>query len=141
MRRFPIAIVLLLPLALSCSGAPTAAPGAPATFTQVYAHVIETRCGPCHTTPNGQGITLGRLDLTSQAVARTNIVNVPAATHNCAGKGALVAPGKLQESVFYLKVSLDDPSPCGEKMPLGAVLTREEANAIAGWIAAGARDD
>jgi hypothetical protein len=39
-------------------------------------------------------------------------------------------------------VSLDDPAPCGGKMPLDAApLTRDQTNLIAGWINAGALDD
>src|SRR5215831_17690505 len=94
--------------------------GAPAaTFTQVYTTVITNRCTPCHTTANGIGIQQGHLDMTTQAAAYANLVNVPAAGIACGGRGIRVVPGMPDSSIMYLKISLDDPTPCGGKMPLG----------------------
>ena len=115
--------------------------GAAPTWTMVYSQVITTRCTPCHTMPNQIGITIGRLDMTSQATAYTNLVNVAAMGAACSGKGSRVMPGAPDSSVMYLKVSLDDPTPCGAKMPLGGMLTADEANTIEAWIMAGAHND
>jgi hypothetical protein len=113
---------------------------AAATFTQVYTTVIATRCMPCHTTANGIGVMNGHLDMTSQATAFANLVNVPAAGVACAGKGTRVVPGMPDSSVLYLKISLDDPAPCGAKMPLGLpALPQAEADMIESWIMGGAK--
>ena len=111
----------------------------PVTFTQVYTQVIAVRCMPCHTTAAGVGVLNGHLDMTTQAAAFTNLVNVPAAGVACTGKGTRVTPGDPDASVMYLKISLDDPTPCGGKMPLNqAALTQEQADLIENWILGGA---
>ena len=113
-----------------------------ATFTQVYTGIISQKCSPCHTTPDGIGVSGGQLDMTSQAAAYANLVNKAAAGEQCNGKGTRVVPGKPDSSVFYLKVSLDDPSPCGSKMPLGrAALAQSDVDMIDAWITAGATND
>jgi hypothetical protein len=120
-------------------GADAADAGPPATFTQVYTQVIAVRCTPCHTTATGIGVVNGKLDMTSQAAAFTNLVNTPAAGVACNAKGPRVMPGDPDMSVMYLKISLDDPTPCGGKMPLNqAALTQDQADMIESWITAGA---
>jgi hypothetical protein len=114
----------------------------PPTFSQVFSQVLEARCQSCHGTPTGVGITEGKLDLSSQPIAYANLVGVAAAGTACAGQGTRVVPGNAPGSLLVLKVSLDDPAPCGGKMPLDAApLTRDQTNLIAGWINAGALDD
>ena len=115
-----------------------------ATFGDVYTQVIETSCAPCHTTTgaSGIGISLGKLDLTSQAAAFTNLVGVQASGSECKGAGTLVTPRNPDASIFYLKLSLDDPSPCGAKMPFhGPALTQAQADLVESWITAGAPND
>ena len=77
-----------------------------ATFGDVYTQVIETSCAPCHTTTgaSGIGISLGKLDLTSQAAAFTNLVGVQTSGSECKGAGILVTPGNPDASIFYLKL-------------------------------------
>jgi hypothetical protein len=107
------------------------------TWTDVYASVISQRCAPCHTTAGGIGVSSGHLDMTSQAAAYANLVNVAAAGSACAGKGVRVMPGAASSSVLYLKVAA--PVPCGGQMPLGgAPLPQSDVAAIGGWINAGA---
>jgi hypothetical protein len=121
-------------------GAGTDAPAS--TFTQVYTMVIAQRCMPCHTTATGIGVLMGHLDMTSRATALMNLVNVPASGTACTGKGMRVVPGMPDSSIMYLKISLDDPAPCGSKMPLGRdPLPKAEADMIEGWIVAGAKDN
>jgi hypothetical protein len=116
--------------------------GAVPTWTQVYTDVIQQRCTPCHTSASGLGVTKGQLDMASQATAYSNLVNVDAAGSGCAGKGIRVVPKMKDSSVLYLKVSLDDPSPCGGKMPLGGTpLAQSEVDMIDSWITAGAVDN
>ena len=96
----------------------------------------------CHTTAGSDGIAFGHLDMTTQANAYANLVNMPTAGVSCSGKGVRVVPGNADQSVMYLKVSTDDPSPCGNKMPDGLPpLTDDEANGIEAWINAGAPND
>jgi hypothetical protein len=117
---------------------PDAAPP-PATFTQVYTSVITAHCGPCHTTATGEGVTGGKLDMTSQSAAYTNLVGVAAAGDACAGKGTRVVPSQPDQSIMYLKASDDDPAPCGSKMPLGSQgLDKGSSDLCEGWSSAGA---
>jgi hypothetical protein len=111
----------------------------PTTFTQVYDGIISQRCAPCHTATGGIGITMGQLDMTSKMAAFMNLVNVPAAGVACAGQGTRVVPGMPDMSILYLKISHDDPSPCGSKMPLGLPpIPMDEEDTIESWILAGA---
>jgi hypothetical protein len=124
---------------MSGAVADMAAVAAAATFTQVYTTVIANRCMPCHTTANGIGVTQGHLDMTTQAAAYANLVNAPTAGVACAGVGTRVVPRMPGSSIMFLKVSLDDPAPCGSKMPLGGPpLARSETDLISSWITAGA---
>ena len=114
----------------------------PPTFTTIYTTTITNKCSPCHTTATGDGVMFGKLDMTTQANAYANLVNVPTAGVSCSGKGTRVVPNKPDDSVMYLKVSLDDPTPCGNKMPDNLPpLTSEEAEGIEDWIAAGAQNN
>jgi len=121
----------------STNGATDASSGP--TFHQVYADVISTACLSCHV-PGGIGVTVGNLDLSTESVAYGNLVNQDAAGSSCARHGSLVAPNEPGSSIFFLKVSLDDPTPCGAKMPLSAApLPQSQADEIEGWIEAGAK--
>ena len=113
--------------------------GATPTFTEIYTNIIEVKCMGCHTSATGSGVTAGKLDMTSQAAAYTDLVNAKAAGSACSGKGTRVTPGAPDSSIMYLKVSLDDASPCGGKMPLGGTpLEQAEVDQIEAWINAGA---
>jgi len=123
--------------ALACSSS-----SAPPTFTTVYTTTITNKCSPCHTTASGAGVMFGKLDMTTQAAAYTNLVNQPTAGVACAGSGTRVVPGNADQSVMYLKVSLDDAAPCGNKMPDNLpALSSDEATGIEAWINAGAKND
>lgn len=116
--------------------------GPPITFTTVYTTIIANRCAPCHTTSTGIGVTQGMLDMTTQANAYANLVNTAAAGSACSGHGTRVVPNHPDSSVMYLKISLDDPSPCGAKMPFGlAPLPQSEVTSIEDWILQGAKND
>jgi hypothetical protein len=126
--------------------APDAAPEAEAaatvTFTQVYTTVITQFCAPCHTAAGGIGITTGNLDMTTQAKAFTNLVNVPAAGASCSGMGVRIVPGSPATSLLFKKVDLTDPAPCGSKMPLGLPpLSQANIDLIGAWITAGAQNN
>jgi len=117
---------------------PTDAGSGP-TFHQVYADVVSTVCVSCHV-PGGIGVTIGHLDLSTESVAYGNLVDQEAAGASCAGQGTRVVPNEPDSSIFFLKVSLADPTPCGSKMPLGeAPLSQSQVDEIAAWIEAGAK--
>jgi hypothetical protein len=121
--------------AASADAAAVDAQAAAPTWTQIYTQVIAVRCAPCHTTAGGTGISAGHLDMTTKAAAYMNLVNVGASGTACTGMGTRVVPGMAHMSLLYLKVSVDDPTPCGGKMPLGGpALTEEQAEMIEDWI-------
>ncbi len=126
------------------SPSPTTAPpstSAPATWTQVYTDIISPSCASCHS-PTGIGGESGKLDMSSQPAAYTNLFDVAAAGSACSGKGTRVTPKSAATSILYLKISTTDPSPCGSKMPLtGPALSQAEVDEIASWINAGAMND
>jgi hypothetical protein len=107
--------------------------GGGATFTQVYG-VIKAQCTPCHA--QLAGVSEGKLDMSAQDKAYTNLVNVPGAGTQCNGKGTRVVAGKPDQSLLYLKVT--NP-PCGDKMPQGLpALSKDQTDLISAWITAGA---
>jgi hypothetical protein len=106
-----------------------------ATFTEVYSDILSPICVECHN-PTGVGGTDGKLDLSVQATAYTNLVGVAGAGSSCSGKGTRVVAGDADMSLLYTKVTTPT---CGSKMPLGeTALTDSQAAEIAGWINAGA---
>lgn len=118
--------------------------GAP-SFTEVYLAVIRQRCSPCHTGSGeaATGITLGKLDMSTQAKAHANLVNVIAQGSECTTPWnyVRVSPGSLDKSILYEKIA-PGVQTCGAKMPLDrAPLSRAELVLIADWILAGAHDD
>lgn len=139
-RLIPMAVVLAALSASGCGGSKSSSGSStPATFSQIYSSIIANRCAPCHTTPTGIGVVNGHLDMTSASTAYSNLVGTPAAGIACGGQGTRVVAGEPDSSIMYLKVSLDDPSPCGLKMPAaGGPLTQDQANMIESWIKAGA---
>jgi hypothetical protein len=112
------------------------------SFATIYSTIITQRCAPCHTTSTGIGVTQGHLDMTSEPTAFSNLVNAPTAGISCGGVGTRVVPGMPDSSIMYLKVSLDDPAPCGAKMPFGLPpLSQEQVDMIKAWITAGATNN
>jgi hypothetical protein len=121
------------------AGAQGASDGGAATFTEVYAQIINGApdCNGCHTPPD----PTGDLDMSTQAVAYANLVGKPAtAAPKCASATQLlVDPGDAAHSLLYLKVT---SPPCGSQMPLdGAALTAPQVELIESWINAGALND
>ncbi len=122
------------------SGVPEAAPAA-ATLTQVYGDIISPICVTCHN-PQGIGVTMGKLDMSTKAAAFSNLVGVEAMGTGCSGVGTRVVAGSADNSILFKKVDPAQPAPCGAKMPLGlAPLTTAQASEIESWINAGAKND
>ncbi len=90
--------------------------GGGATFTQVY-QIIMTSCLPCHAT--GAGATTGMLNMSTQAMAYTNLVGKMAAGAACNGMGTRVIAGNATMSLLVNKVGPGTPR-CGMHMPRGA---------------------
>lgn len=128
----------------SSSTGSSSSSSAPATFTEVYQQVLGPQCGVgCHR-PNENGVTLGMLDMSSQATAYSNLFEVAAAGSACAGKGTRVIAGNADQSVLAEKIdpklfpSLD----CGSPMPLDAnPLPQSQIDEVESWIAAGAMNN
>jgi hypothetical protein len=143
-------------LSLACSSAPSSSGdggttadtgategGSTVTFSDVYTTIIAVDCtnSMCHF-PN-PGPNDGDLDLSSQATAYAQLVNVPATTapidsNNCTGDR--VVPGSPSTSLLYLKVAEALP-PCGARMPdLQPPLTSQQIGLIQTWITEGAHE-
>jgi len=114
---------------------------AASTFTQVYTDIISPICVTCHN-PQGIGVTMGMLDMSTQAKAFTDLVGVAAAGTACGGMGTRVVAGSAATSILFEKIDPGTPAPCGSKMPLGGPpLTTAQADEIQSWINAGAKND
>ena len=125
-----------------------------ATFTNVYANVIGARCTGCHR-PGASGVTVGMLDMSTQAAAYTNLVGVASAGTGAGTSGITcasiamprVAAGNATGSLLFNKVSskvVGMLAACGSPMPLPATatpLTQAQVDLIAAWIGAGAMND
>jgi hypothetical protein len=117
-----------------------AGPAAP-TFTMVYNDIISPICVQCHN-PNGIGVTMGHLDMSTQGAAFSNLVGVEAAGIACGGMGTRIVAGNANGSILFEKVNPGQPAPCGAKMPLGLTpLTTAQATEIENWINAGAKNN
>lgn len=156
----PVTIsVTVSPSAPSCNTVTTqsvtvacSAVGPAPTYTDVYTMIIDPVCTGCHR-PGGIGVTIGKLDMSSEDMAYANLVNVPAqgtgpGTSGVACASAMpplirVVPGDAAASLLFNKVDskLAGTNPlCGSPMPPGSQspLTPEQINLIAAWIDAGA---
>jgi hypothetical protein len=112
------------------------------TFTEVYTTIIAINCtnAMCHF--SNAGPAEGSLDMSSQATAYAQLVNVPAVTapiDSVPCTGDRVVPGSPSTSLMYLKVTEFSP-PCGAQMPLAKpVLPAEDIALIQSWIMEGAK--
>jgi hypothetical protein len=124
--------------------------GTPVTFTEIYTDIISQICVACHI-PGGTGVTVGMLDMSTQALAYANLVGedggagVEAAgtPNGCVGKGLRVVPGNFHESILAEKVdpTLFSSLNCGLLMPQGGQLTSAQIQSIESWISEGAKND
>lgn len=104
-----------------------------ADFKSIYTNVL----APCATACHKPGGTYALLDLSSETVAYTAIVN-KAGPATCAAAGSLVVPNSCGTSVLYSKLSATPE--CGTRMPQGGTPV-SDANmaALCAWIDAGAK--
>jgi hypothetical protein len=127
----------------SAPSSPAAPPSAPKpnapTFAEIYADVLTpNQCTSCHA-PGGEGAFL---DLSTQAIAYTNLVGVKASGPACSGSDLdRVVAGDAATSLLYAKISEANP-PCGVQMPYGcsgsSCMAESEQSEIQAWINAGA---
>jgi len=115
------------------------------TFTMVYSDIISTTCLPCHA-PGMVGDSAGALDMSTQAMAYSNLQK-DASGSDCKASGlALVVPGNAAMSLLAEKVESAMP-PCGSQMPFECgtastpCLTAAQIQEIVDWINGGAEDD
>ena len=105
------------------------------TFAAVYSNIIMANCVSCHM-PGGVGVTLGKLDMSSQATAFMNLVGQKATMAACGGASMRVVAGSSATSVLYAKVNT---TTCGNRMPSGkAALSAANIATIKAWIDSGA---
>lgn len=114
------------------------------TFTSVYSDILSKTCIPCHA-PKGVGDTAGKLDMSTQALAYTNL-QMTATGSQCKAKDlTLVIPGDAAKSLLIEKFG--SKPPCGSRMPFGCgsakmpCLTAGQVQEIADWINDGAMND
>ena len=131
------------------------------TFTDVYTQILQPSCGTSSTVTTAgchqaaadvpPSLTVSNLDMSSEAIAYTNLVNVRGMGTYCSvpEDGSTeapfrVLPGNAQESLLYIKVAEAMP-PCGVRMPrpippasTAEPLTDAQITLIADWINAGA---
>ena len=120
-----------------------------ATFTKVYDQVIKGySCLDCHV-PGKEGVTQGQLDLSTQAKAYADLVNIPAAGAACASSALIrVVPNDAKGSLIVQKTDTKTP-PCGGQMPLGCgtdggppkCLGDDDLAPLESWINAGAQNN
>lgn len=140
----------VIALRLGASGASamqTSAPGTasvgPATWSGVYRDVLQgCSAGPtCHA-----GTLAGQLQLSTSTQAYAALVSVKAMGSSatgtsCSATGLLrVAPRDPDASLLVQKLEAATPA-CGEHMPPGGMLRKEQLQQLRAWIAAGARND
>jgi len=101
------------------------------TFSQVYLTIISGRCTGCHGGSGG-------LNMSTQATAYANLVNVMAAGAACGSSGQFrVVPGSSATSLLFNKVN--GTQTCGAQMPRGgAALPAAQVALIQSWIDHGA---
>jgi hypothetical protein len=129
------------------------------TFTDVYTQILQPSCGTSSTVTTAgchqaaayvpPSLTVSMLDMSSETIAYTNLVNVRGMGTYCSEDGGTgapfrVLPGNAQESLLYIKVAEAMP-PCGVRMPrpippasTAEPLTDAQITLIANWINAGA---
>jgi hypothetical protein len=122
------------------------------TFTKVYKDQITGyKCLTCHV-PGQIGVTDGKLDMSTQALAYENLVNVKAAGDACGTSGLTrVVPGSASTSLIVTKTDTNEshtPPPCGVQMPLGCGKTAglkclggDDVTPLESWINAGAQNN
>jgi hypothetical protein len=139
---------------MSAAGAAGASPPAimgPATFTNVWQHIlVDKGCSStlCH------GMSQGNLTMTTPELAYKNLVGVAAAGPLCGASGKLrVKPSDPDASLMLDKISHPMPA-CGMAMPVAVKFapdcvstsptvctTTDEIMLVHDWIARGAPND
>lgn len=106
----------------------------PVSFTEHVAPIFQTHCVVCH----AEGRTADRLGISMRLKrdeAYDSIVNQPSSQ---SASFVRVLPGSPEQSLLYLKISLDQP-PIGNRMPLACdKLPDGEIELVRRWIAEGA---
>jgi hypothetical protein len=140
-----VALTLVLVSAAWGCGSSSSGNTDPVTFTMVYSDVISTTCLPCHA-PGMVGDSAGALDMSTQALAYSNLQKDASGSDCKASALPLVVPGNAAMSLLVEKVESTTP-PCGSQMPFecgaGATpcLTTAQIQEIVDWINGGAENE
>jgi hypothetical protein len=113
-------------------------------FSQVYSTIVSPRCLPCHSNSTLGGVLYGKLDMSSQETAYSNLVGVKAAGSSCVTSNLIrVVPGSAATSLMFNKVNaklMQIGAPCGDTMPDDqTVLDQAQVDLIETWINDGAQ--
>jgi hypothetical protein len=128
-------------LACLMAGCPVNDPAPPAGRTVSFAleiqPILTERCASCHSS-GGFAVNVGIPMLLSEGESYQDIVNQPSSQDPAY---TLVVPSDSSNSLFYRKVSENNP-PVGSAMPLFVEkLSPEELGLIQDWINQGAQDN
>lgn len=110
-----------------------------AHWSSIYSSILEPACATpaCH---GAAGAAFsGDLDLSSAATAYAAMVAVAAHASGC---GTRIAAGNPDGSFLVAKLEgTQNPTMCGEAMPVGSMLPADQIALVRAWIAAGALAD
>jgi hypothetical protein len=112
------------------------------SFATVYASIMMGKCATCHSMgamgPAHAGFNTGKLDLSTETAAYTNLVGAMAMGNACKGKGTLVVKNDSATSILYSKL-MAKPT-CGVTMPHAPAkpLVAADIATIKAWIDSGA---
>jgi cytochrome c553 len=146
-NRSTVVLFAILSVTSTCGGSSSASgnPNTSAvTFADVYSDTLSGICLPCHA-PGGTGNSAGKLDMSTQALAYTNL-QMRAGGASCKASGLkLVVAGDAAMSLLVEKVASAQP-PCGAQMPYGCggpgpCLSPAQVQEIADWINSGAKNE
>ncbi len=141
MSERTLILVAVLTLACGCQSdvnVPAPPTGKNVSFSTDILPILNDQCVSCHQ-PGAFANTFGgiAMDLTA-ANAFASIVNQPSSQDQAF---TLVVPGDSAGSLFFQKVSSNNP-PIGSRMPLiGDPLSPEELGLLRDWIDQGAIDN
>lgn len=114
------------------------------TFTELFTNILTPSCAAafCHGTPVGGMLVMANRDIAYQGLVDQVAMGVSLVEGgiDCATTGLKrVVPGEPEMSLLYLKLMF--PPPCGDQMPVAALLPAEDIEQIRLWIEAGAPDN
>lgn len=142
-RSFVALTLTLFLVACGCGCSSSNTNANTVTFTTVYSDILSGSCTPCHA-PGGVGDSAGKLDMSTKALAYTNLQKSAAGAVCVASGLTLVVPGDAAMSLLVEKVESNPP--CGVRMPYDCgtttpCLSTAQVQQIVDWINDGAMNN